>query len=146
MDENRTPDRGSQTGQPLDAGAPVHSVQATMDRFLSAASVEAVYGTPVRQGENIVIPAAEVLSVAGFGLGSGGSSQGTREPESAGGGGGGGGRVLSRPVAAIVISPAGVRVEPILDLTKIILAGLTALGFVAATLSRMRDKKPPDLE
>jgi hypothetical protein len=54
--------------------------------------------------------------------------------------------VLSRPVAAVVISPTGVRVEPILDLTKIVLAALTTLGFMAATLTRMQGKKPPELK
>ena len=39
------------------------TVQTTLDKFLTAANVEAVYGPPVTQGENLVIPAAEVLSV-----------------------------------------------------------------------------------
>jgi uncharacterized spore protein YtfJ len=54
-----------------------------------------------------------------------------------GGGGGGGGRVFSRPVAVVVASPEGVRVEPVLDVTKIALAALTAGGFMLATLARM---------
>jgi uncharacterized spore protein YtfJ len=58
-------------------------------------------------------------------------------------GGGGGGRVLSRPVAAIVISPTGVRVEPIVDVTKIALAIFTTLGFMTAMLTQLRSTKPP---
>jgi uncharacterized spore protein YtfJ len=122
-------------------------VQTTMDKFLSAANVEAVYGPPIREGENIVIPAAEILSIAGFGLGSGIGSQGIGEKENpgGGGGGGGGGRVLSRPVATIVISPAGVRVEPIVDVTKIVLAVFTTLGFMVAMFTRMSKTKPPKM-
>jgi uncharacterized spore protein YtfJ len=129
----------------LDPNLALDTVQTTMDKFLSAANVAAVYGPPISQGENIVIPAAEVLSVAGFGLGSGRGSQGSADPEhtGSGGGGGGGGRVLARPVAAVVISPQGVRIEPIVDVTKIVLAVFTTLGFMVAMLNRMTSKKPP---
>ena len=125
-----------------DPDSAVNTVQTTLDKFLNAANVEAVYAPPITQGENVVIPAAEVLSVVGFGLGSGGGSQGASASSNAsgsGGGGGGGGRVLSRPVAAIIISPAGVRVEPIVDVTKIALAVFTTLGFMATVLTRMKN-------
>jgi uncharacterized spore protein YtfJ len=145
MDEISTSNSKTQTSMPLDASSPLNTIQTTMDKFLSAANVEAVVGAPIREGENIVIPTAEVLSFAGFGLGAGTGSQGTGENENtgSGGGGGGGGRVLSRPVAAIVISPAGVRVEPIVDVTKIALAVFTTVGFMATMLVRMRSSKPP---
>jgi uncharacterized spore protein YtfJ len=144
MDEISTPT--SQRTRPHDINSPVNTIQTTMDKFLSAANVEAVYGSPVYQGENIVIPTAEVLSIAGFGLGSGSGSRDPGENETPGGaGGGGGGRVLSRPVAAIVISPTGVRVEPIVDVTKIALAMFTTLGFMVTILTRMRSTKPPNL-
>ena len=133
---------------PLDPNQPLNTIQTTLDKFLGAADVKAVYGPPVSQGESVVIPTAEVLSLVGFGLGSGGGSQGTAENPNmgSGGGGGGGGRVLARPVAAIVISPTGVRVEPIVDVTKIALAVFTTLGFMAALLTRMRRTKPPKLD
>ena len=144
MDQISTSNRTSRTG------SPVNAIQTTMEQFLSAASVEAVYQPPVHEGEHTIIPAAEVLSVAGFGLGSGSGSQDLDEPEKPvageGGGGGGGGRVFSRPVAAIVISPSGVRVEPIVDVTKIVLAVFTTLGFMTAMLTRMGNKKPPKFE
>jgi len=145
MDEISNPK--SQRPQPLNVGTSVlHTIQTTMDKFLSAATIDAVYGPPIREGENIVIPAAEVVSSAGFGLGAGSGSEGTGENENTGsGGGGGGGHVLSRPVAAIVISPAGVRVEPIVDVTKIVLATFTTLGFMVATLVRMQNTKPRKL-
>ena len=145
MDELSSSNPESQASESLGAYSAVDTVQATMDKFLSAAHVEAVYGPPIREGETTVIPTAEVLSLAGFGLGSGSGSQGPGENENtgSGGGGGGGGRVLSRPVAAIVISPAGVRVEPIVDVTKIVLAVFTTLGFMAAMIARMWNPRPP---
>jgi uncharacterized spore protein YtfJ len=64
--------------------------------------------------------------------------QGTPTQNSGGGGGGGGGgRVLSRPVAIIIASPDNVRVEPVVDVTKISLAALTAGGFILGMLLRM---------
>ena len=132
----------------LDPNLGLETIQNTMDTFLRAGNVEAVYGAPIRQGEAIVIPAAEVLSIAGFGLGSGSGSRGDADPgqTGSGSGGGGGGRVFARPVAAIVISPGGVRVEPVVDVTKLALAALTTLGFMASLLRQMTRSKPPRLD
>ena len=113
------------------------TINDTMARFLATADVDAVYGQLIRKGDTLIIPTAEVLAGLGFG-----ASQGTiSRKESKDGnwsGGGGGGRTFSRPVAVIVASPEGVRVTPIFDSTKIILAALTALGFMFSTLARMR--------
>lgn len=113
--------------------------QETMEQFLQSADVKAVYGEPILQGDTLIIPTAEVLNGMGFGVGSGGG--GENGSGGSGGGGGGGGRVLSRPVAVIVAGPAGVEVKPIVDVTKIAMAGLTAFGFVATMLYRMT--RPP---
>lgn len=128
----------TQVNQTSEAMQAMNTIQTTLDKFLSAANVEAVYGPAVSQGEVVVLPAAEVLSIVGFGLGSGGASQSvSTSANSNGGGGGGGGRVLSRPVAAIIMSPTGVRVEPVVDVTKIVLAVFTTLGFMTTMLTRM---------
>jgi uncharacterized spore protein YtfJ len=123
----------------------------TMDKFLSAASVNAVYGKPIQSGEALIIPTAEVLSGMGFGFGTGvgnnaGKDEAGKPVESSGGGGGGGGggRVLSRPVAVIIASPEGVRVEPVVDVTKVALAALTAGGFILGMLLRMLRGKVSD--
>src|SRR3972149_5950383 len=131
----------------------VDAVQETLELFLETANVDRVYGEPIAYGETILIPAAEVLTGVGFGLGYGsGTAQGEEKPDGsgagggagsgtgsgAGGGGGGGGRTLSRPVAVIIASPDGVRVQPIVDPTKIALAALTAVGFMAGMMLRMR--------
>ena len=118
-------------------------IENTMEKFLEAASVDHVYGEPVKYGDTVVIPAAEVLSAAGFGYGFGsGSSVEEEEGEGgsgAGGGGGGGGRVLARPVAVIVVSPEGVRVDPVADRTKVLLALITTLGFMFSVLARIKN-------
>lgn len=113
--------------------------QETMEGFLQTAHISAVYGEPVFHEEKVIIPTAEILCGMGFGVGSGGGSGGPAESggSGTGGGGGGGGRVLSRPVAVIVSTPAGVEVKPIVDITKIAMAGLTAFGFVATMIYRM---------
>jgi uncharacterized spore protein YtfJ len=146
MTDMSIPAQNPQEDKRLDPNLGLNTIQNTMDTFLSAANVEAVYGAPISQGEHIVIPAAEVLSIAGFGLGAGGSSGESAGPEGAGSGGGGGGRVLARPVAAIVISPTGVRVEPIVDRTKLGLAVLTTLGFMVGMLTRMKRTRQPRLD
>jgi uncharacterized spore protein YtfJ len=127
-------------------------IQSTMDKFLDTANVDKVYGRPIRSGDTIIIPTAEVVCGLGFGVGSGrGGAFGNPDdededagPQSAGGvgsGGGGGGRVLSRPVAVVIASPEGVRVEPIFDRTKVLMAALTAMGFMWGMLGRMRRQK-----
>lgn len=123
----------------LETASALDSVQETMTQFLEAANVTTVYGEPVTNGDVQVIPAAEVLSFMGFGVGhgSGTSQEGGQENVGSGSGGGGGGRVLSRPVAVVINSPEGVRVEPVVDVTKIALAALTAAGFMISMLFKM---------
>ncbi len=132
----------------VDLHQTMDDINATMKAFIDTANVDRVYGAPVEVGETIIIPAAENLVVMGFGAGGG---YGTTEFESdeetpkkgegmgegGGGGGGGGGRTLSRPVAVIIASPEGVRVEPVADRTKVIMAAITAAGFVAGMFFRM---------
>ena len=108
----------------LQGTAEIDLMQDTMDSLLAVASVDAVYGQPVKNGDTLIIPAAEVLAGAGFGFGSG--SGGEEGSNGQGIGGGGGGRSFARPVAVIIASPEGVRVEPVMDGTKISLAVLTA--------------------
>lgn len=110
----------------------VMSVVATLDRFLATADVAKVYGEPVRAGETVVVPVAETFSVFGFGVG-GGSGRRAKGDEShggGGGGGGGGGQTFARGVAVVVASPRGVEIRPVIDVTKIALAALTAGVFV----------------
>jgi len=58
------------------------TLQKTTNRFLEAARVEAVYGKPVIHEDSLIIPTAEVLSIAGFGMGGGsGSGPNPEKPE-----------------------------------------------------------------
>jgi uncharacterized spore protein YtfJ len=115
-------------------------------RLFNIAQPDAVYSEPVSVGEYTVITASEVTVSMGFGYGAGGGSSpemGEGKPssdggEGGGGGGGGGGVALGRPVAVISIGPQGVHVEPVVDVTKLGLAFITALGGMLLMGIRMR--------
>jgi uncharacterized spore protein YtfJ len=129
--------------QPGDPG--LDAFQDTMDEFLASADVSVVYGEPIQHEDTLIIPTAEVLCGMGFGVGRGGGTSAAQEDGNpsvgTGIGAGGGGKVLSRPVAVVVASPEGVRVEPVVDITKIALAALTALGFMVGMMRRMRSQR-----
>jgi uncharacterized spore protein YtfJ len=119
--------------------AEVLVIQDTLDKFIATADVQVVYGEPILHGDTLIVPTAEILAGMGFGLGYGSGKSNAEDGEDIGigGGGGGGGRVLSRPVAVVIASPEGVRVEPVVDITKIGLAALTAAGFMFGMILRM---------
>lgn len=122
--------------------------QATelMEKLLSVAQPKAVYSEPIQSGAYTVVTASEVSASIGFGYGGGGGqvSKSTEEAEQKendtgfGGGGGGAGLSFGRPVAVISIGPDGVRVEPVVDPTKIALAFFTTLGAMAMMWGQMR--------
>jgi len=98
------------------------------ESMAAAVGVETVFGDPITIGEKVIIPVAET----GLGGGVGGARfercegeqrRELRFPYMSSGGGGG---ANTRPVAAIIVGPEGVRVQPIFDLTKIALAGMAS--------------------
>ena len=118
-----------------------------MEKLVVAADSKAVFSEPVESGDYKVITAAEVSVGLGFGYGGGGGFGDDMEAEGdetipkgvgVGAGGGGGGMTMSRPVAAIEIGPNGVRIEPIVDPTKIALAFFTTLISMFALMGKMR--------
>jgi uncharacterized spore protein YtfJ len=119
-----------------------------LEKLLAAAQPGAVYSQPVAHGEYTVITASEVGAGGGFGFGMGfGTPSTTRPGEVAqdqhgngGGGSAGGGGSSGRPVAVIVIGPAGVEVKPVLDITKIGLVALTTWGAILVALRKMRKR------
>jgi len=119
-----------------DPGQAIDMAQETIEAFLDTADVSKVYGEPVEHEGNLIIPAAEVVVGMGFGAGYGGDHKGD-----GGGGSGGGGKTFSRPVAVVISDKNGVRVEPVMDPTKIALTMFTSLGFMFATLAKMRKGK-----
>ncbi len=118
-----------------DPGQAIDMVQETLETLLDTADVSKVYGEPIVHEDTLIIPAAEVLAAAGFGAGYG--EGGPEEGGGSGGGGGGGGKTFSRPVAVVIADQSGVRVEPVVDPTKIAMTFFTALGFMVATIARM---------
>ncbi len=135
----------------------LHVVEDTLSRLMEAADVDRVFGDPIQNNGTTIIPVAEVMGGmgvgSGFGMGAMGKqkkseAQGNAEAgseetpeEGAGGGGGGGGRVHSRPVAVVVASGGDVRIEPMIDKTKVAITAVianTILGFMLLRLFRRR--------
>jgi uncharacterized spore protein YtfJ len=116
------------------------------DKILAAARPSAVFSAPVVSGEYTVITASEIFAGGGFGFGGGaGPAEHSARPGvevgepgmASGSGGGGGGGSHSRPVAAVIIGPKGVKVRPIVDATRIALAVMSAMAGVAFIALRM---------
>ena len=117
------------------AKAPVTgSVEQVMTELVHSASVNAVFGQPVEREGATIIPCSEIA--VGLGMGSGtGPVDEQGNPTGSGGGGGGGSR--GRPVAVIVMTKEGVRIEPVLDLTKVVLATFTTGAFMLFWFGRL---------
>jgi uncharacterized spore protein YtfJ len=123
-------------------------ISQIVEKIFAAAQPGAVYSAPVVSGDYTVITASEVTAGGGFGFASGfsqqkseqaqGDAQAAASPGGSGGGGGGGGGSSGRPVAVVVIGPDGVRVKPVLDATKLALAGITAWGAMWMMFRDMR--------
>jgi uncharacterized spore protein YtfJ len=111
---------------------------ATISKLFDVYQPGVVFSEPTTSGDHTVITASEVY--VGMGLGVGRGSGGEPDDEGNGEGSGGGGSA-GRPVAAIIIGPKGVRVEPIVDVTKIALAFFTTLGAMYMTWRTMRRKR-----
>ena len=133
---------------------------SVIEKLFSVTQPGAVFSEPVNVDGRTIITTSEVMVGMGVGYGIGAGSatgEGTEEEEDdndddqeaeaeaemtsgEGYGGGGGGRGFStgRPVAAIIIEPEGVRIEPIVDVTKISLAFFTVLGSIFLMGFRIR--------
>ena len=117
------------------------ALERALNQITQAARAQAVFGEPVQRGDYTVIPCARVSVGLGLGGGSGagprakgeqGQAQGQAQGQGEGAGGGGG--ATSRPMAAIVISPRGVRVQPIVDATRVVVTSLVTAGMMAAAI------------
>jgi uncharacterized spore protein YtfJ len=123
-----------------------------LEKILAAAQPGAVFGQPVDAGGYTLITASEVTSGGGFGAGMGRGPASKPDAKQAppaetaqpaqrpikGSGLGGGGGSMGRPVAVIAVGPNGVTVRPIVDLTKIALAALTASAALLGMRRAMR--------
>lgn len=117
--------------------------EGILEQFIAVAHVDSVFGQPVTAGDYTVITASEVSVAMGIGYGTGYGTcpehhgDGETKQSGAGGGGGGGGVSIARPVATINISSQGVTVVPVLDITKITIAALTAAGSIILVILKM---------
>jgi uncharacterized spore protein YtfJ len=139
-----------------------------LNRLLAIAQPQAVFGEPIEVGEQKIITASEVTAGLGFGFGAGGGTAepgegkggvlvaqngpsvvpeaneeatktaGNAEASGMGGGGGGGGGASGRPVAVISITSDDVRVVPVLDQTRILLAVLSTLAAIFLMMGKLR--------
>lgn len=122
---------------------------ALMEKLVDVGQAETVFSQPVESGEYKVLTASSVSVAMGFGYSRGGgesiSEKAESENEEASSpsiwktmGGGGGGASAARPVAAIELGPNGVRVEPIVDITKIGLAFITMMISMITIVAKAR--------
>jgi uncharacterized spore protein YtfJ len=120
---------------------PATAVKATIEHLLASASANAAFGHPVQHEQGVLVPAAEIVSVIGFGFDAGKVPRSAADQLGNGTSGGGGGYVVTRPVAAIVLTPHQIRQEVIGDVTKIALAAVSAAGVTAGLLFRLRGSR-----
>jgi uncharacterized spore protein YtfJ len=99
-----------------------------IEKMVDGLGVNAVFGEPIREGGVTVVPVAEVRFAFGYGYGSGrgGGKETEGGPstaeEGSGGGSGAGGRASAK--GYVRISADEVRFEPVLDVTRLALAGI----------------------
>ncbi|MGQ9516868.1 MAG: spore germination protein GerW family protein [Anaerolineae bacterium] len=97
-----------------------------LEESKATASVQMVFGPPETRGEVTVVPAASVRYGVRFDMGANVPEEAEEAgPQGLGGGGGAGSR--ARPVAVIEITPTEVKVHPIIDYSRLVMAGICAL-------------------
>jgi uncharacterized spore protein YtfJ len=134
--------------QTQSAAATTSTLERLLARIGQTANVEAVFGQPIERGEYTVIPCAKVTVGLGLGGGSGSSpaangdknlAQGRAQGQGEGVGGGGSAR--GRPVAAIVISRAGVHIQPIIDVTRVVIMGSVTATVLTLAFSMLGERR-----
>jgi uncharacterized spore protein YtfJ len=118
--------------KPLD----VESAEHLLDRLAEATKIDAVFGPPIERDGVILITCSEQA----IGLGGGISpAKPTDAPKKAGGneGIGGGAGARGRPVAVIVMTHNGVKVKPIVNVTRVLFAQAFMVGLVFLMTSRL---------
>jgi uncharacterized spore protein YtfJ len=111
-----------------------------IEKMVDGLGVGAVFGEPIREGGVTVVPVAEVRFAFGYGHGSGRGSvrEAEGEPrtdEGSGGGSGAGGRASAR--GYIRISADEVGFEPVLDVTRLALAGIAFAAWSVFWIGRI---------
>jgi uncharacterized spore protein YtfJ len=116
---------------------PIDEMIHSLSTIPEESGASACFGAPVERNGHTIIPVARVAFGYGAGFGRGtGTGRGHGENGAAGGdggsgeGGGGGGGGSSTPVAIIDVSGTDVRIEPIIDQTRISVSGMVLGGWV----------------
>jgi uncharacterized spore protein YtfJ len=103
------------------------------------ATVRTVFGDPVEVHGRTIIPVAKVRFGFGMGIGRGkrkdGEKQNDDHPRAEEGGGGGGGMSI-RPLAVLEITDRETKVTPIIDVTRVALAGIAFAAWAVFWISR----------
>lgn len=138
--------RGVPTAEALREQEAERTLNDSLRRMIDSVRAEAIFGSPIEREGVTVIPCSEVAMGFGMGGGSGvgpannGQAERAARPSgdvSSGGGIGGGGGAQGRPVAVVVVSHGEARVRPVVDVTKFMLAALTAAGFITFWLTQI---------
>ncbi len=115
------------------------------DGLTQHASAENVFGEPVRAGDKVIIPVAQVMVSMGGGYGHGrrqnkqlllpdpSHPKSTDRPETPGGGGGGGGGMYAVARGVFEITPKRTRFIPVYGLKELIIS--VAAGFMLGQLA-----------
>ena len=115
---------------------PIDEMIHRLSTIPEESGASACFGAPVERDGHTIIPVARVAFGYGAGFGRGTAKHGgdfaeARGEANEGEGGGGGGGGSSTPVAIIDISAADVRIEPIVDSTRISVSGMMLAGWMA---------------
>jgi len=111
---------------------PLGKIKEMMERAAESARVETVYGEARQVGQKTVIPVARVMYGGG-----GGAGQGKRPEGEEGEGGGGGLCVNVKPLGMFVITEKSERWIPVVDVTRVMLAGTVVATFALLTIRKI---------
>jgi uncharacterized spore protein YtfJ len=111
-------------------------VKTTLSEIEKVLDTKTVVGEPLTIGETTIVP---LISI-GFAFGAGGGSgQGETKQKGEGSGGGTGGGAWVRPIALVIITAEGVKVEPIIGRFG---GALEKLGeIVPSAIDRWRERR-----
>lgn len=104
---------------------PLEELLKKVTHLQENAAVRAVFGEPIQANGKTIIPVAKVAYGFGLGMGQGGG----KEKQASGQGGGAGGGVSVRPVAVLEVSGQETKVKPVVDVTRLALAGMLLLAW-----------------
>jgi uncharacterized spore protein YtfJ len=114
-----------------------------VENMMKRLNVNTVFGEPIKEGDQTVIPVASVSYAFGFGAGYGSGQSPDQEegqPANVGEGGGSGAGAMGRakPVGVLRITAEGAHFEPAMDPKMIALAGIAMIAWnvfwIAATV------------